>query len=65
MMWPVSPKRGTGEPDSTLGVVWGGGTYPCTQLQPLAALQKDDSGLPDISVSQITWKSDFLICENF
>ena len=43
MMWPVIPKRGTKEPDSTLGVVWGGGTCPCTQLQPLAALQKDDS----------------------
>lgn len=65
MIWPVNPKRGIGEPDSTLGVVWGGGTCSCTQLQPLASLQKDDSGLPDISVSQITWKSDFLICENF
>lgn len=54
MMWPVSPKRGTKQPDSTLGVVWGGGTCPCTQFQPLAALQKDDSGLPDILVSQIT-----------
>lgn len=33
--------------------------------QPVVALQEGDSGMPDISVFQLTWKSDFFVlCEN-